>query len=68
MSVTAVCACYGALVMERSSRRSVWFGEVSRPEHHTSVNVVLAGAHGVRAVRTIGDVHHLVGHAEFVTF
>jgi broad specificity phosphatase PhoE len=36
---------------------------------HTAVNVVLAGHHGVRAVQSLGDVHHLLqGEELLVTY
>jgi broad specificity phosphatase PhoE len=34
---------------------------------HASVNVVLAGHHGIRALHALGDVHHLAGDAELLT-
>jgi 2,3-bisphosphoglycerate-dependent phosphoglycerate mutase len=34
---------------------------------HTSINVVLAGHHGIRALRALGDVHHLAGQPELLT-
>jgi probable phosphoglycerate mutase len=34
---------------------------------HTSINVVLAGHHGIRALRALGDVHHLGGAPELMT-
>ena len=35
---------------------------------HTAINVMMAGEHGVRAVRTIGDVYHLEGTPELLTY
>jgi hypothetical protein len=32
------------------------------------VNVVLAGHHGVRALQTLGDIHHLDGHLDLVSY
>ena len=63
-----VISCHGGVINAYIAHHlgipaDMWF----RPQH-TSVNVMLAGAHGVRAVRTIGDVHHLVAHPELVTF
>jgi probable phosphoglycerate mutase len=38
-----------------------------RPQH-AAVNVMLAGRHGVRALRSLGDVHHLAEHPDLLTF
>jgi broad specificity phosphatase PhoE len=35
---------------------------------HTSINVVLAGHHGIRTLRALSDVQHLAGEPELVTF
>jgi hypothetical protein len=34
---------------------------------HASINVVLAGHHGIRALRALGDVQHLAAEPELVT-
>jgi probable phosphoglycerate mutase len=63
-----VVACHGGVINAYLAHHlgihaDMWF----RPQH-TSLNVMFAAANGIRAVRTIGDVHHLRDHAELVTF
>jgi 2,3-bisphosphoglycerate-dependent phosphoglycerate mutase len=63
-----VVACHGGVINAYLAHhlgidRDMFF----RPAH-TAVNVVLAGHHGIRAVRSLGDVHHLDGEAELLTW
>jgi broad specificity phosphatase PhoE len=63
-----VVACHGGVINVYLAHhlgigRDMFF----RPAH-ASLNVVLAGHHGVRALRTLGDVHHLAAEPELVTY
>ena len=63
-----VVACHGGVINAYVAhhlgiREDMFF----RPAH-TAVNVVFAGHHGVRALQTLGDVHHLDGHPDLVSY
>jgi len=63
-----VVACHGGVINVYLAHhlgidRDMFF----RPPH-ASVNVVLAGHHGIRALQSLGDVHHLAAEPELVTY
>lgn len=63
-----VVACHGGVINAYLAHHlGIAVDMFFRPAH-TAVNVVVAGQHGVRAVRTIGDVHHLDATPDLVTY
>ncbi|MDT3446905.1 MULTISPECIES: histidine phosphatase family protein [unclassified Pseudofrankia] len=63
-----VVACHGGVINAYLAHHlgipfDMWF----RPAH-TAVNVVLAGQHGVRAVVSLGDTHHLDATPGLLTY
>jgi 2,3-bisphosphoglycerate-dependent phosphoglycerate mutase len=59
-------ACHGGVInVYIAHHLGIDYDMFYRPQH-TSINVVVAGHHGVRAVRTLGDVSHL--EPELITF
>ena len=63
-----VVACHGGVInVYLAHHLGIDYDMFFRPAH-TSINVVLAGHHGVRALRTLGDVHHLAGEPDLVTY
>jgi len=63
-----VVACHGGVINAYLAHHlGIPYDMFFRPAH-TAVNVVLAGHHGVRALQSLGDVHHLADHPELVTF
>jgi broad specificity phosphatase PhoE len=63
-----VVACHGGVINAYvaellGNRHDMLF----RPAH-TAVNIVLAGSHGRRAIRTLGDVAHLEAEPGLVTY
>jgi 2,3-bisphosphoglycerate-dependent phosphoglycerate mutase len=54
-----VIACHGGVINSYVAHHlGIDYDMFFRPAH-TAVNVVFAGHHGVRAVQSLGDVHHL---------
>jgi broad specificity phosphatase PhoE len=63
-----VVACHGGVINAYLAHHlGIDYDMFFRPPH-TSVNVVLAGEHGVRALHSLGDVHHLLGETDLVTY
>lgn len=63
-----VVACHGGVINAYLAHHlGIGYDMFFRPAH-TAVNVVLAGQHGVRALQSVGDVHHLDGHPDLVTY
>jgi broad specificity phosphatase PhoE len=63
-----VVACHGGVINTYIGHHlGVAHDMFFRPAH-TAVNTVLAGHHGVRALQTLGDVHHLDGHPHLVSY
>lgn len=63
-----VVACHGGVINAYIGHHlGIGYDMFFRPAH-TAVNVVLAGHHGVRALQTLGDIHHLDGHPELVSY
>jgi probable phosphoglycerate mutase len=63
-----VVVCHGGVINAYIAHHlGVHTDMMFRPQH-TSVNVVLVGRHGVRALRSLGDVHHLSGDPELITY
>ena len=63
-----VIACHGGVINayighHLGIREDMFF----RPAH-TAVNVVFAGQHGVRALQSLGDVHHLADDPELLRY
>jgi broad specificity phosphatase PhoE len=63
-----VVACHGGVINAYLAHHlDIPVDMFFRPAH-TAVNVVLAGHHGVRALQSLGDVHHLLGEGGLVTY
>ena len=63
-----VIACHGGVINayighHLGIREDMFF----RPAH-TAVNVVFAGQHGVRALQSLGDVHHLADDPDLLSY
>lgn len=63
-----VVACHGGVINAYIGHHLGVESDMFFRPAHTAVNVVLAGHHGVRALQTLGDVHHLDGHPELVSY
>ena len=63
-----VVACHGGVINAYLAHHLGIAADLFFRPAHTAVNVMVAGAHGVRAVRTIGDVHHLDATPDLVTY
>jgi probable phosphoglycerate mutase len=63
-----VVACHGGVINAYLAHYlGIDYDMFFRPPH-TAVNVVLAGDHGVRALKSLGDVNHLLGEDGLVTY
>ena len=63
-----VVACHGGVINAYIAHYlDIEYDMFFRPAH-TSVNVLLAGDHGVRALQSLGDVNHLLGEEGLVTY
>jgi broad specificity phosphatase PhoE len=63
-----VVACHGGVINAYIGHHlGIGHDMFFRPAH-TAVNVVLAGHHGVRALQTLGDIHHLDDHPDLVSY
>jgi broad specificity phosphatase PhoE len=61
-----VIVCHGGVINAYLAHHlGIGYDMFFRPQH-ASINVVLAGHHGIRAPRTLGDTHHL--RADQVTY
>jgi probable phosphoglycerate mutase len=61
-----VIACHGGVINAYLAHHlGIDYDMFFRPAH-TSINTMLAGHHGVRAMRALGDVHHL--EPELITY
>ena len=59
-----VVACHGGVINAYVAHHlGISYDMFFRPAH-TAVNVVLAGHNGVRALHSLGDVHHLLGEGD----
>jgi probable phosphoglycerate mutase len=63
-----VVACHGGVINVYLAHHLGIDEDMFFRPAHTAVNVVVAGHHGVRAVRMLGDVHHLDAEPELVTY
>jgi broad specificity phosphatase PhoE len=63
-----VVACHGGVINAYVAHHlGIAYDMFFRPAH-TAVNVVFAGHHGVRALQTLGDVHHLDVRPDLVSY
>jgi probable phosphoglycerate mutase len=63
-----VVACHGGVINAYLAHYlGIEYDMFFRPAH-TSVNVLLAGDHGVRALQSLGDVNHLLAEEGLVTY
>ena len=63
-----VVACHGGVINAYIAHYlDIEYDMFFRPAH-TSVNVLLAGDHGVRALQSLGDMNHLLGEEGLVTY
>ncbi len=64
-----VVACHGGVINAYVAHHVGIAEDMFFRPAHTAVNVVLAGHHGVRALQSLGDVHHLMSEdAELITY
>jgi broad specificity phosphatase PhoE len=66
----AVVACHGGVINAYLGHHLGIAEDMFFRPAHTAVNVVFAGHHGVRALQSLGDVHHLLidDEADLVTY
>jgi probable phosphoglycerate mutase len=60
--------CHGGVINAYVAHHLAIAADMFFRPQHVSVNVMVAGRHGVRALRSLGDVHHLAGHPDLLTF
>jgi broad specificity phosphatase PhoE len=63
-----VVACHGGVINAYVGHHLGIAQDMFFRPAHTAVNVVYAGQHGVRALQALGDVHHLDGRPELVSY
>lgn len=63
-----VVACHGGVINAYLAHHLGIAYDMFFLPPHASINVVLAGHHGIRTVRSLGDVHHLSGEPDLVTY